>query len=220
MVVDGKQRKVLICCFGSRGDVQPFAALARGLQDSNYNVLGMTNINDGTSIFTSLGVSAEGVHFDMAEFLREDPNMKRALETGSALQFGLNMSKQFANRFPTEFKSQWKVANDFQPELIISTTLIWFQASAIGQALRIPVLHADLGPFSFLPISRNTQTEMHEPKWLHKLSSFLMVTAMTMSLKDKNKDGEILLDTMREVLKDAIPKTEHLLGQSAGQHAR
>ena len=104
-------------------------------------------------------------------------------------------------------------------DVIISTSLIWFQTSAIGQALRIPVLHADLGPFSFLPISKHTQTEMHEPKWLHKLS-FLMVTAMTMSLKDKNKDGEILLDTMREVLKDTIPKAEHLLGQSAGQHAR
>jgi hypothetical protein len=43
--------------------------LGRGLQDYKdenrlavFKVLGMTNVNDGVSIFNSLGVKAEGVH--------------------------------------------------------------------------------------------------------------------------------------------------------------
>ena len=53
----------------SNPDIQPFAMLGRGLQDYKdenrlavFKVLGMTNVNDGVSIFNSLGVKAEGVH--------------------------------------------------------------------------------------------------------------------------------------------------------------
>uniref|UniRef100_A0A7S4AX91 Erythromycin biosynthesis protein CIII-like C-terminal domain-containing protein n=1 Tax=Pseudo-nitzschia australis TaxID=44445 RepID=A0A7S4AX91_9STRA len=246
-----KKRKVLICCFGSRGDVQPFAALARGLQDCQggyqevlggeglrFEVLGITNINDGESIFRSLGVKAVGVHFDIANFIREDPKMKKALETGSAVQFGTIMTKQFIRHFPKEFSQQWKVAKDFQPDLILATSLTWIQASAIGHALRVPVVHADLGPFSFLPISKSTQTEMHEPKCLHKISSFFMVAGMSMVLKTKNKEGDSLYRAMHRDLFSAssdldsggstiaaaaavIPDSEHLLGEDgAGQFVR
>lgn len=247
-----KKRKILICCFGSRGDVQPFAALARGLQDYRadndqqdggdeeglrFEVLGITNVNDGVSIFHSLGVRAEGVHFDMAKFIREDPKMKRAMESGNAIQFGTRMSNEFARHCPNEFSKQWKVAKEFQPDLVLATSLTWFQASAIGHALRVPVVHADLGLFSFLPISKHTQTEMHEPKCLHKISSFFMVAGMTMVMKMKNEDGDSLYQAMRKELfstmssssssdtesggPGVIPESEHLLGQDgAGQVAR
>ena len=35
------RRRILVCCFGSRGDVQPHAALARGLQDAGWKVLAL-----------------------------------------------------------------------------------------------------------------------------------------------------------------------------------
>eukprot|EP00534_Pseudo-nitzschia_fraudulenta_P006510 CAMPEP_0201178504 /NCGR_PEP_ID=MMETSP0851-20130426/110785_1 /ASSEMBLY_ACC=CAM_ASM_000631 /TAXON_ID=183588 /ORGANISM="Pseudo-nitzschia fraudulenta, Strain WWA7" /LENGTH=518 /DNA_ID=CAMNT_0047462303 /DNA_START=18 /DNA_END=1571 /DNA_ORIENTATION=+ len=215
-----KKRKVLVCCFGSRGDVQPFAALARGLQDYNggksFDVLGITNVNDGKSIFDSLGVEARGVHFDMADFIRDDPKMKKALETGNAVQFGLIMSKAFVDHFPKEFSMQWKIARDFKPDLIVASTLMFLQASSIGQALRVPVVHADLGIFSFLPVSKHTQTEMHEPKCLHKALSFFCVAGMLMPFRHNNKDGDSLYGTMRHELQAIVPESERLLGQDGG----
>jgi hypothetical protein len=132
-------------------DVQPFAALGKGLQDYKdengiavFEVLGMTNVNDGVSIFNSLGVKAEGVHFDMADFIRNNAGMRKAMETGSAIQFGTIISNEFCKKFPNEFIQQWNVAKEYKPDLIISCTITILQASAIGQALRVPVIHGDL----------------------------------------------------------------------------
>ena len=223
------KRKILVCCFGSRGDVQPFAALARGLQDEGFDVLGTTNVNDGVSIFASLGVRAEGVHFDMAEFLRNDPKMRRAMKTGNSIQFGITMSKAFVKHFPREFTKQWEAARAFEPDLIVSCTLTFLQASAIGQALRVPVLHADLGIFTLLPISKHTETELHEPKCMHKTASFFCIAVgMLMPFRQKNEDGESLYGTIRKDLSapkadggGGLPESEHLLGQDGGgQYAR
>lgn len=227
-MADPPKRKILICCFGSRGDVQPFAALARGLQDDGFDVLGTTNINDGVSLFSSLGVPAEGVHFDMADFLRTDAKMKRAMETGNAIQFGVVMTKTFVKHFPKEFSRQWEIARAFRPDLIVSTTLMWLQASAIGQALRVPVVHADLGIFSFLPISKHTETELHEPKCLHKFASFFCCAGMLIPYNQKNKDGDSLYGRMRHEVSSPIesgggglPASEKLMGQDGGgQYAR
>jgi UDP:flavonoid glycosyltransferase YjiC (YdhE family) len=222
------KRKILVCCFGSRGDVQPFAALARGLQDEGFDVLGTTNVNDGISIFESLGVRAEGVHFDMAEFLRKDPKMKKAMATGNAIQFGMTMSNAFKEHFPKEFSSQWEVARKFRPDLIVASTLMFVQASSIGQALRVPVVHADLASFSFLPISKHTETEFHESRFFHKMASFVCVVAMLIPYHQKNKDGDSLYGTIRkDVFSPAVsgggglPESERLLGQDGGgQYAR
>ena len=229
--------KVLIACFGSRGDVQPFAALGRGLQDyaaaatseddsgsstvPSFEVLGITNINDGVSIFQSLNVKAVGCHFDMADFIRTNPEIKSAMETGKALQFGMAMGKEFSKRFPQEFCHQWSVAQEFQPDLIITTSLVRLQMSAIGQALRVPVIHADLGMFSFLPISHATHTELHEPACCHKVAAFSCVAGMLVPYKSKNSDGESLYGTIRRELASCIPDSEYILGQNGpGQYCR
>eukprot|EP00531_Pseudo-nitzschia_arenysensis_P001368 CAMPEP_0116114560 /NCGR_PEP_ID=MMETSP0329-20121206/45_1 /TAXON_ID=697910 /ORGANISM="Pseudo-nitzschia arenysensis, Strain B593" /LENGTH=543 /DNA_ID=CAMNT_0003607947 /DNA_START=111 /DNA_END=1743 /DNA_ORIENTATION=- len=221
--LDSSGRRILICCFGSRGDIQPFAALARGLQDDGFTVLGMTNVNDGVSIFSSVGVEAEGVHFDMAHFLRTDPKMKKAMETGNPIQFGIAMSNTMTNHFPKELSTQFEVAKKFQPHLILAHTH-FSPASAIGQALRVPVVHADLGIFSFLPISKHTETEFHEPKSLHKAASFVCVASMTIALRQKNKDKDSIDRAIRRELFSQgglDPTTERYLGQDgAGQFAR
>lgn len=221
--LDSSGRRILICCFGSRGDVQPFAALGRGLQDKGFTVLGMTNINDGVSIFSSLDVEAEGVHFDMAHFLRTDPKIKKAMETGNPIQFGITMGNAMTNHFPKEFSTQFEVAKKFQPHLIVATTLTILQASAIGQALRVPVVHADLGIFSFLPISKHTETEFHEPKSLHKAASFVCVASMAIALRQKNKDKDSIDKAIRRELfsPGGLDAKERYLGQDgAGQFAR
>jgi hypothetical protein len=198
------------------------------LQDEGFDVLGTTNINDGVSIFTSLGVRAEGTHFDMAEFIRTDEKMEKAMKYGNAIQFGIAVGGALVQHFPKEFSSQWEVARNFQPDLIVACTLTFLQASSIGQALRVPVVHADLGIFSFLPISKHTTTELHEPKCLHKAASFFCVVSMLVGLNQKNKDMVSLYGTMRKELFSPVatgggglPESERLLGQDGGgQFAR
>lgn len=204
-----------------------------------FEVLGLTNVNCGVSIFRSLGIKAEGVHFDFVKYIREDPGMRKAMESGNSMQFIASVSNIIGSQSPKEFSQQWEVARDFQPDLIIGTTLMWFQASAIGQALRVPVIHADLGLFSFLPISKHTETPFHEPKWLHKISSFYILVLATRALNEKNKEGDSLYKVMRRELFSSLssssssgiesggtaaaglPGSENLLGQdSAGQCAR
>ncbi len=221
---NSSDRRILVFCYGSRGDIQPFAALSRGLQDEGFTVLGVTNENEGASIFTSLGVQVEGVCFDLSNFLRTDPKMIKAMKTGSMLDFYVGMATVTQKYIQKEFSGMWKVAEEFQPHLIVATSLMYLQASAIGQALKVPVVHADLGIFSFIPISKHTETEFHEPKCLHKAASFAAVAGVRMVLSLKNKEKDNIRKIIRRELyspEGPLDANERYLGQDgAGQFAR
>mmetsp|Transcript_29447 Transcript_29447/g.43013 ORF Transcript_29447/g.43013 Transcript_29447/m.43013 type:complete len:359 (-) Transcript_29447:441-1517(-) len=105
--------------------------------------------------------------------------------------------------------------NAFFPSLLIAfADILYFLKTTIG----------DLGMFSFLPISKHTNTELHEPGWLHKPASFVCVSGIIMPYKMKNDDGDTLYGTIRNELSTgphAILETEHLLGQDGpGQFVR
>ncbi|MFN8530658.1 MAG: glycosyltransferase [Anaerolineae bacterium] len=63
--------RVLLFAFGSRGDVQPFVALAKGLQRAGYEVALAAGVNYGAWI-QSEGVAFEALPFDIQAMVNSD----------------------------------------------------------------------------------------------------------------------------------------------------
>ena len=87
----------------------------------------------------------------------------------------------------------------------------------------MPCILADVGMFSFLPISRHTMTELHEPACLHKIASFLCASGITLPMSMKDESGislhRSICESFRESGYDCLER-EKLLGSSAGQFVK
>lgn len=80
----GRAMQMLIATFGVRGDVQPYLALAVGLQAAGHRVTLATSDNF-TAWIHSYGVSAHPARFNMAEFTHK-PETQASLRSGNLIR--------------------------------------------------------------------------------------------------------------------------------------
>jgi len=139
--------KILIITFGSRGDVQPYVALGKGLQASGH-VVTICTASRFESFITDHNI-AYGYMTD--EFLRIiDTDMGREVIEDSAGMFGIIRSlfklikyiKPLAKKM---IDDSWEAAKSVKPDLIIFHPKI-LGAVSIAEKFDVPVMMANLQP--------------------------------------------------------------------------
>ncbi|HEV2516116.1 MAG TPA: glycosyltransferase [Devosia sp.] len=109
--------KIAIHTLGTRGDIQPYLALALGLKAAGHTVL----IAAPTQYEAFIG--GRGIPFSHlpGEFLdlMDTPEAKAAMAGGGGFAAGFKMIKQFKPIGRKQLKAEWQAAQQFQPDLII-----------------------------------------------------------------------------------------------------
>jgi sterol 3beta-glucosyltransferase len=109
--------RIAIHTLGTRGDVQPYIALARGLKTRGHEVQLAAPIQ-----FSGL-VAEHGVRFRglPAEFLAllNTAEGKAAVAGGKGFSAGLKLLKEVRPLMRNLLDAEWQMANDFSPDLIV-----------------------------------------------------------------------------------------------------
>lgn len=171
--------KVLIACYGSRGDVQPYVALGQGLRQAGHQVTLATSVRFREFV-EQHGLSYGYMNDDLLGILDTDQGKALVENTTSLWQVirqTLSMMKQLGPMQTSLLDDNWRVAEQTQPDLII------FHHKAYGcphfaEKLGVPVMMALPLPM-LVPTAE--QTNMGFPRlglggWYNKLSYRLVNT--------------------------------------------
>jgi sterol 3beta-glucosyltransferase len=109
--------KVAIHTLGTRGDIQPYLALAIGLRTAGHDVL----IAAPSQFEAFVGQHGIGFAHLPGEFLTlmDTPEFKQALAGSTGFGAGLHMLKRFRPIARRQLTAEWKAAERFEPELMI-----------------------------------------------------------------------------------------------------
>ncbi|AQZ53438.1 glycosyltransferase [Martelella mediterranea] len=140
-------RKVLICTYGTRGDVEPFLALAHGLKEAGFDVALATS-----SRFRAF-VESHGVAFfpmsDTSLAALESPDGKTMLEGDSGLlpriTAGIRLSRRSGAIQDGLMRETFAAAIDFPPDLIVFNAKL-FAAPHVAEKLGVPAFLGMLQP--------------------------------------------------------------------------
>jgi sterol 3beta-glucosyltransferase len=123
---------VLITTFGTRGDIQPFVALGRGLKTAGYNV----------ALCTSEGykplISEHGLHYVLMdnELLRLS---QAVLDETDGIGETLSIARKMMPAIRKSMEDEWNAALAFRPDLIIYHPKC-FGSLHIAEKLQIPAI--------------------------------------------------------------------------------
>jgi sterol 3beta-glucosyltransferase len=139
--------KITIIAYGSRGDVQPILALAKGLQRAGHRVRMVTGSNFGAWV-ESHGVEAAAVGPDVREMMRSaDGKLWVDRGTNPFRQLPV-MRRLAAATYPEMMVRAWEATRD--ADAIVSTATSDMFAASIAEKLDVPIVAACLGP-AFVP---------------------------------------------------------------------
>jgi len=150
---------------GSRGDIQPSAALGSALHTAGFVVRIMTNVNH-VEFLRGFGLDSIGATYDMEKAMKDNMRMRDCMANGDFQAWMKGMEEINMARFPTDLSKMIEEVDTWKPDLIISAPFMMHEADAIAGARRIPVIHATLQ--CLLP-SRDQQSMIGEPGWFPHL---------------------------------------------------
>mmetsp|Transcript_22974 Transcript_22974/g.61194 ORF Transcript_22974/g.61194 Transcript_22974/m.61194 type:complete len:579 (-) Transcript_22974:108-1844(-) len=204
---ESKGKRLLIFTNGSRGDVQPFAALASALQTVGFVVRVLTNVNH-VSFMETFGLDAVGANMDAELCVREDPAMQKMMAEGKMLKLASNLAELNKKSFSKHFQVQLQAARSFQPEVILASSMELTQARAIAGALNVPVITCQL---TCMHPSGKESSMLGEPLWLPGWCHLAAWRVMVFLWLAGEKDGKYA------VLREQLPGCETLLPQNSEQ---
>ncbi|MCA1410675.1 glycosyltransferase family 1 protein [Bradyrhizobium sp. NBAIM20] len=109
--------RVAIHTLGTRGDVQPYLALALGLKEAGHQVL-IAAPSQFESFVASRGIAFAHLPSEYLD-LMETPVAKAAMTGSAGFTAGFRMMKQFRPIGRKQLTAEWLAARQFRPELII-----------------------------------------------------------------------------------------------------
>lgn len=142
--------KLLIFTYGTRGDVEPFIALARGLQAAGVAVRLATSRRYREWV-ESHGIPAVPMNDASLAFI-DTPDGKAMLEGTSLprrLAAGVRLVRRAGPMNDVLMEETWEAARDFGPDLVVYHTKL-FGAPHVAERLGIPAVLAALQPM-FVP---------------------------------------------------------------------
>ena len=109
--------RIAIHTLGTRGDVQPYVALALGLRAAGHEVL----IAAPSQYEAFVGARGIGFAYLPGEFLElmETPEAKAAMAGSAGFASGFKMMKQFKPIGRKQLSAEWRAASQFRPDLLI-----------------------------------------------------------------------------------------------------
>jgi sterol 3beta-glucosyltransferase len=136
--------RIAIFGLGSRGDVQPYAALGKGLKAAGHTVRLVTNENY-TEIAAANGLECYSVSGNVQDIV-ESPEMRSLLEKGNFLAINAYTSK-LTQRVAIDWAKEGLAACQGM-DLLVSGVGGQNVARALSEKLQIPLLHAYIFPFT------------------------------------------------------------------------
>jgi len=113
--------KVLIITLGSRGDVQPYVALGRGLKAAGHQVTLCTSVSFAKFV-TQNGLDYGHMNDDMIQLMRSDTGrgiMEGATNLFKIILIRAKMFRQIAPMQRAMLKDSWETTQTVDPDLII-----------------------------------------------------------------------------------------------------
>jgi len=136
--------RVAIIALGSRGDVQPYIALGKGLKEAGYTVRLVTQENY-EALVVSYGLEFWSMRGNVQDVL-EGKEMRELLEKGNLLAIMILMAKE-TRRAAVQWAEDGLIACQGMDLLIASLGGI-FIGIALAEKLDIPLLQTHLAPFT------------------------------------------------------------------------
>jgi UDP:flavonoid glycosyltransferase YjiC (YdhE family) len=109
--------RIAIHTLGTRGDVQPYLALALGLKARGHDVL-MAAPSQFEAFIGTRGIAFAHLPGEFLELL-ETPEGKAAIAGGGGFAAGFKLIKQFKPIGKKQLAAEWSAARHFGPEMII-----------------------------------------------------------------------------------------------------
>ncbi|MFD0985551.1 glycosyltransferase [Methyloligella solikamskensis] len=113
--------EVLIITYGSRGDVQPYVALGRGLQDAGHEVMLATSVRFEEFV-ESNGLAYGYLNDDLLSIIDTDQGKELIEKAGNLYEIAkrtYTMARQVAPLQKQLMRESWEVAKTFQPDFIV-----------------------------------------------------------------------------------------------------
>lgn len=158
--------QIVIIALGSRGDVQPYVALGKGLRAAGHAVRLMTH-----DAFESL-VTAHGLEFWIArgnvQEVAESEEMRALLEKGNFLAISAYTAKA-AQKAAMEWATDG-LAACAGADLLIAGIGGLFMGLSLAEKLNLPLIQAYVTPFSPTRAFAGALLPRPVPAWLNRLS--------------------------------------------------
>jgi sterol 3beta-glucosyltransferase len=191
--------RVMIVAWGSRGDLQPVAALASGLKALGRDVLVFAT-PPATDLMQANGIDCVVAEENIADFVE---NMFGQLDLADRSISGLVKLAKFAKAYmnsadyvatqKTDMRSALVAAQNFRPDVLVVPNLFYGPYMCIAEALQIPVVTFDLQvnhPTSEYPLFTMEMGKV--PKFLNRTLYSIKALVYPKTIKPK-------FDMMREI---------------------
>lgn len=127
---------------GSRGDFQPYVALALHLQNRGNTVRLFTNVNH-VKFAEGFGLKASGVLYDAQEGLNR-PDVKKAFEDGNAMAIQKSIAAMRLETMEVDLKRMFEELDEFKPSVIGYGTLSLGKCIMYSIARTVPAVAINL----------------------------------------------------------------------------
>lgn len=183
--------KILILTYGSRGDVQPFVALGKGLKANGHNVVLATSERFRDFVENN-GLGYGYMNDDMLRILDTDQGKDLLENTSTIFQVvkqTLKMMKQVGPMQKSLLRESWDLAQDLSPDLIVFHPKA-YAAPHIAEKLGIPVILALPVPL-MVPTSERPNVGFPKVKlggWYNRQTYHIINQLMGLSAKKHVKE--------------------------------
>lgn len=206
--------KVLIITFGSRGDVQPYVALGRGLQAAGHRVTLCTAARF-ESFIREHDLEYGYMTDEFLQLIETDLGrniIEKASGIGGIIHSVLKMLKYLKPITQKMIMDSWETAKAVEPDLIIFHPKI-LGAAAIAEKLGIPVVMANLQPI-MVPTAEFPMAGMPSRslgKRYNRATYRLVQAGLNMYRKTVNDFRQNTLHL------DPVPKSSNMLCTAGGE---
>jgi len=156
--VASKGRRIMIFTAGTRGDVQPFAALGLAMQQAGFTIRVCTNSNH-VKFLRQFGLEVASTGYDVEKLLAT-PEISECLAKAEILKMLKLTEPELTRTFPEHLQSKIREVDEWKPDVILATPLEEKEVVAIAAARGIPLVMTALQ--IILP-SRDQPTMLGEP---------------------------------------------------------
>ncbi|MDQ3688150.1 MAG: glycosyltransferase [Acidobacteriota bacterium] len=115
--------RILLLTLGTRGDIQPFVALGKGLQSFGYDVVVCTSSSFAPWVMEH-GLGYAHMNNDIIDLVNSDAGRKSLEGSGSVLGFPKRMfeaSRRFKEIFRRALAEEWAAAQGAQAIMVLSS---------------------------------------------------------------------------------------------------
>lgn len=132
-------RRVLVSGQGTRGDIQPFIALALGLKKAGFVVLVVTN-EGHIEMVKEFGLEVDGTGFDIHRDF-EKPEIAKLLREGDTQKFWAEIMGSITRQDMVKRTNSFlQSAVKFKPDIILANEILFIIAHAVGVELGVPAI--------------------------------------------------------------------------------